>query len=102
MSYKLQTKLGNNTIMVEADNVKDLIKEVSFFNELPCNCGNCKSANLGFRHRLVQQNDFYEIICRDCGYTFKLGQHKQPLNTLFPKYTDGWQAPFVGGNNNND
>ena len=34
MSYKLQTKLGNNTIMVEADNVKDLIKDVSFFNEL--------------------------------------------------------------------
>lgn len=94
MSLKLQTKLGNNTIMVEAENVKDLIKEISFFNELPAHCGNCKSSNLGFRHRNVRENDFYEIVCRDCGHSFKLGQHKGK-ETLFPKQTDGWQPPYV-------
>lgn len=100
MSLKLQIKFGSSTVMVEADDVRDLAKEASFFNELPCQCNHCKSSNLGFKHRNVQENDYYEFVCRDCGHYLKLGVLKK--GGLYPNFKEGWQAPFVGGNNNND
>lgn len=102
MSLKANIKMGSTTIQVEADNVKDLIKEVSFFNELPHKCQNCSDTDLGFRHRSVSGNEYYELVCNnpDCGFTFPLGQHKDNKDTLFPNYTKGWQPPYKRAESN--
>lgn len=100
MSIKANLKVGTTTIQVEADSVKDLIKEISFFNELPPQCGKCGDRDLGFRHRNVDKNDYFEMVCNnpECGFTFPLGQHKEG-GTLFPNYTKGWTAPFQRNSN---
>lgn len=95
MSYKASLKLGQMAIQVEAEDVKELIKQVSFFCELPSSCGNCRKSSLGFRHRNVQGNDFYEVICEnpECAFTFPLGTHKVG-GTLFANHQKGWQPPY--------
>lgn len=90
--FKANCRFGSIPVQVEASNLKDLIKESSFFAELPTEC-TCGSQHLVPRHRKHEDNDFYEILCQDCGQTMGIGQHKTG-NTLFVKKSDGWKEPF--------
>lgn len=102
MPLKASIKVGSTAIQVEAENVKDLIREVSFFSELPKACGNCNKTDLGFSYRSVKNFEYYEVVCNNpgCGFTFPLGQHADNKDTLFPNYTKGWQPPFQKTSNN--
>lgn len=93
---KGSTKVGSTAIQVEAETVKELIEQLSFFNELPKSCGNCNKGDLGFRHRHTSGYDFYELVCAnpDCGHTFSLGTPKDDTTRLFPKHSEGWKPPY--------
>lgn len=90
--YKANVKFGSVPVQVEAATLKDLIKQTSFFAELPTECS-CGSHNLVPKHRQHEDNDFYEVLCADCGQTMGIGQHKKG-DTLFVKQSDGWREPF--------
>lgn len=96
MSYKANVKLGAVPVQVEADNLKDLIKQASFFSEVPAEC-TCGSTDLVPRHRKHEDNDFYEIFCKACEQTLGLGQHRTG-GTLFVKNGDGWKPPYRRNN----
>lgn len=93
MALKASIKFGSNTVQVEADEPKELFREAGFFTDLPQECGHCKSKNIAPHHRKVKSYDFYSIKCLDCLHEFGLGQAKEGGH-LFPKWKDGWKAPF--------
>ncbi len=54
----------NIGINFTVDTPQEAIKILSFFRELPRTCGieNC-GGKVGFQHREVDENDFYELVC---------------------------------------
>lgn len=96
MQIKLITKVGPNLLVeVFAADIKDAIKDISFFNELAARsggkCGLCESENVSLRHRSHEANDFFELACGDCGGQYAIGQRKD--GGLYPrgdKETGGW------------
>lgn len=90
----LKFKIGKAVIEVAGRNEKELIEDASLFYELPCECGLCKSTNLGFRHRRTTDYDFYEMLCLECRATYAFGQKKEG-GGLFPKGKDGdWEPKY--------
>ena len=80
--YKASEKLS---FELEGNGQKEIFKELSTLQEIfsESNCGMCKSENLKYVVRTVEDNDYYEIRCTDCGATLSFGQHKKG-GTLFP------------------
>lgn len=101
MAIQIKTKVGNSVISISGKDEKDLIEQVSFFEELPCECGKCQSKNLGFRYRRAKDYDFYELRCKDCRATFALGQKKEG-GGLYPRgsqerdHEGEWEAEYKG------
>lgn len=84
--YKASEKLS---FELEGSGQKEIFKELSTLQEIfsENSCGMCKSENLKYVVRNVEDNDYYEIRCTDCGATLSFGQHKKG-GTLFPKRKD--------------
>lgn len=98
MSVKLKFKIGGIVVEVTGQHEEDAWKEASFWNELPCECGNCQSKLIALRFRQAKEYDFYELICRECGYTYACGQKMG--GGLYPrgnKETGEWDPPYEGG-----
>jgi ribosomal protein L40E len=100
---KLNYKTGNGKISVEfeGDSQKDLFGQIAAFQEVfeETKCGKCGSENLRFVVRTVDENDYYELRCMDCGAKLAFGVNKKG-GGLFPKRKDadgkyladkGWQ-----------
>lgn len=85
-SYKLSDKLQ---FEVEGEGQKDIFKEIASIQEIfgETKCGMCGSENIKFVVRVVEDNEYYELRCMDCGATLAFGQHKKG-GTLFPKRKD--------------
>ena len=85
-SYKLSDKLQ---FEVEGEGQKEIFKEIASIQEIfgETACGMCGSENIKFVVRVVEDNEYYELRCMDCGATLAFGQHKQG-GTLFPKRKD--------------
>ena len=69
----------NIGINFSVDKPQEAIKILSFFRELPSTCGidNCGGA-VGFQHREVDENDFYELVClNDRFHTCRIGVKKK-------------------------
>ena len=85
---KLSYKTGNGRINVEfeADTQKDLFSQISSFQEVfdESLCGKCGSENLKFVVRVVEENEYFELRCRDCAAKLAFGAHKKG-GGLFPK-----------------
>jgi hypothetical protein len=47
-------------------------------------CGKCKREFVFPRHRKAEDNDFYELVCGDCGAVLQLGTNKE-AKTLYKK-----------------
>lgn len=91
---KANVKFGSVPVQIEAETLKELIQEASFFADVPTEC-QCGSHNLVPRHRNVDDNDFYEIQCQDCLHTMRLGQYKKENGAgLFVKKSEGWHEPY--------
>lgn len=69
---------------------KDLFKQLAAFTEVFSDesCGKCKSGDVAYVVRNVEDNDFYEKKCKSCGAKLAFGSHKKG-DTLFPKRKDG-------------
>ncbi len=91
MKLKYTTPDKRFQVEFDAANEKEMIKQVARFQEIfeINTCGHCTKNNLRFSVRNIEDNDFYELQCRDCGYQLAFGQHKKN-NTLFPKTWSKW------------
>ena len=84
---KARIKCGKNIeIEVEAENVRDLHPKIASVQEVYGEpfCGNCRKDNLYCRTRIIDENSYHELVCRDCGHCLSFGSHKKSP-TLFPK-----------------
>lgn len=74
------------SVIVNSESQKGLFKELAAADEVfgEKNCGMCKSENIHFKVRTVEENDYYELTCDDCFAKLSYGQNKKG-NTIFPK-----------------
>lgn len=105
---KIVKHIGPYTFELEGKSIKDMWKNLSDISEVFGDqvCGACKSDNISPVHRVVEDNDFYEMRCNDCYAKLSYGQHKKG-DTLFPhrkdkdgkyKQNNGWEK-YVKNNN---
>lgn len=89
MKVNYTTNNGRVSVEVEADTQKEIFKQLALFQEVfdESKCGKCKSENLRFVVRTVEDNDYYELRCLDCGAKLAFGVNKTG-GTLFPKRKD--------------
>jgi len=85
-SYKANDKLQ---FEVQGEGQKEIFKELAAIQEIfgETKCGVCGSENIKFVVRAVDDNEYYELRCMDCGAVLAFGQHKKG-GTLFPKRKD--------------
>ena len=77
--YKTQTQAGRLTFEVEGQTPKDMfrgIAEIEQIFDADPTCGCCNSANIGRRVRVVDDNDYYELYCKDCTATLTFHQNR--------------------------
>lgn len=91
----VQTSIGTNLkVTVTGENVKEVIKNASFFTTLPQKCPLCDSA-VHLNYRSPKEFHYYGLRCvgpttHECNF----GAHKEG-GTLFYKGTDSWhEAKF--------
>lgn len=87
MEAQYKTRDGRLLVKVDADSPEDLFKRVAAVQkvfEAESECGCCHSTDIRFRVRTIEENDFYELLCRNCGARFEFGQNKKG-GGLFPK-----------------
>tara|TARA_B100001939_G_C16924009_1_gene610680 strand:- start:1135 stop:1470 length:336 start_codon:yes stop_codon:yes gene_type:complete len=84
--YKVGDKLE---FELDGAGQKELFKEIASIQEIfgESKCGICGSENIKFVVRTVEDNEYYELRCMDCGAILSYGQHKKG-GTLFPKRKD--------------
>jgi len=89
MKAHYRTFNGRLLFEVEGDTQKALIRAIAELQEIfeaeAC-CGCCSSQSIHLNVRTVEGNDYYGLVCVDCGAELSLGQHKNG-RTLFPKRT---------------
>ena len=85
-TYRVNEKIS---FEIESEGQKELFKELATVQEIfgESKCGVCGSENIKFVVRTVEDNEYYELRCMDCGATLSFGQHKKG-GTLFPKRKD--------------
>lgn len=84
--YKANDKLE---FELEGAGQKELFKELATIQEIfgEEKCGHCGKPNIRYLVRNVEDNNYYELKCQDCGAVLSFGQHKKG-GTLFPKRKD--------------
>lgn len=79
---------GTVTVQAEGDTVKAVWKQLAILEEVFCEkqCGKCQGNDLRFVVRNVDDNDFYELHCKNpkCRAKLAFGAHKKG-ESLFPK-----------------
>jgi len=90
---KLTYNTGKMSVELEGETQRDLFGKISAFQEVfdATTCGKCGSTNVKFIVRKVDDNEYYEIRCQDCGAKLAFGCNKKG-GGLFPKRKD------AGGN----
>ena len=89
MKVNYTTQSGNIKGELSADDQKAIFNEIAKFQEVfeETVCVKCGSHNVRFVVRTVDDNDYYELRCRDCGARLAFGVNKKG-GTLFPKRKD--------------
>jgi len=99
MEAQIKSADGRMIFKLEGDTVKTLFKAIAGVQEVftrETHCGCCKSHDIHFRVRTIDENDFYELACGDCGARFEFGQNKKG-GGLFPKRKDENGKPLANG-----
>ena len=86
MKINYTSRSGRVSVELEAETQRDAFQQLSDFQEIfdETVCGKCASENLRFVVRTVDDNQFYEIRCMDCGARLEFGSMKQG-GKLFPR-----------------
>jgi DNA-directed RNA polymerase subunit RPC12/RpoP len=90
MKVTYTTKNNRLKVEIEGESQKDVFESLAKFQEVfdENACGKCASENLKFIVRNVEDNQYYELRCADCGAKLAFGVHKKG-GGLFPKRKDG-------------
>jgi ribosomal protein L40E len=90
MKLNYKTANGRINVEIEGDSQRDLFAGIARFQEVfeESKCGKCGSENLRFVVRTVDDNEFFELRCLDCGARLSFGANKKG-GGLFPKRKDG-------------
>jgi hypothetical protein len=94
MSYKGILQVGIMRVEVTASSDRELFEKASFLAELPRQCQNCEAEKMVPNYRSPQGNDYYAMVCGECGWRYKIGITKEG-RTLFPKRE--WEPPYRDG-----
>lgn len=89
MKVNYTTSSGRMTAEFNSDSPRELFKELSRFQEVfeEGTCGKCGSTNIKFVVRTVDDNEYFELRCADCGAKLAFGANKKG-GGLFPKRKD--------------
>ena len=89
MKINYTSRSGRVSVELDAETQRDAFQQLSDFQEIfdEVACGKCASENLRFVVRTVDDNQFYEIRCMDCGARLEFGSMKQG-GRLFPRRKD--------------
>lgn len=89
MKLRYTTANGKVSVEFDGESQKDLFSQIASFQEVfeETKCGKCGSENLQFIVRTVEENDYYELRCKDCGARLAFGVNKKG-GGLFPKRKD--------------
>ena len=89
MKINYTTTNGRITAEFDADSHRDLFKEINRFQEVfeEDTCGKCGGTNIKFVVRTVDDNEYFELRCADCGARLSFGANKKG-GGLFPKRKD--------------
>ncbi len=83
------------TIHAEAEKMTDLFEELAQLEEVFSidMCAKCQQKGLKHVHRVVEDNNFYEVQCKNskCKAKLQFGCHKKG-NTIFPKWEQGFRT----------
>lgn len=89
MKATYKTKSGRLVFETEGESAADIVTELAKVQEIfdETHCGVCKSENIRWQHRVVDENSFYEMLCLEpkCRAKLECGQHKKPKGSLFFK-----------------
>ena len=85
---KVTYKTGKFTVEAEGSTT-EVFEQLAAFDSVFGNCVNKAngSENIGFRHRVVDENDYFEMYDRDSFHTLKFGRTKKD-QSLFPRRKD--------------
>ena len=87
---KVQVKVSPNVIIIaEGEKQTDVFKELASMQEIFGNtCGRCQGTDTQFVVRTVEENDYFEVRCRNlkCKAVLSFGQTKKG-GSLFPHKT---------------
>jgi len=86
---KINYRNDKISVEIEGETQRDLFAKLGAFQEVfdEIACGKCGSNNVKFVVRPVEDNEYYEIRCRDCGAKLAFGCMKKG-GGLFPKRKD--------------
>lgn len=86
LTYRANDRLS---FEIEGEGQKEVFKGLATVQEIfgEDKCGLCSCNAIRFVVRNVEDNDYYEMRCNDCGAVLSFGQHKKG-GTLFPKRKD--------------
>ena len=94
---KVTYKTGKFTVEAEG-NTTEVFKQLASFDSVFGNCKNKAndSENIGFRHRVVDENDYFEMYDKDTFHVLKFGRTKKD-QSLFPRRKDADGNYFPDG-----
>lgn len=77
---------GRISVELEGNEQKEIFEKMAAFYEVfgESTCKSCNSENIYPLVRVVDDNTFYEMGCKDCGAKLAYGAHKKG-GSLFPK-----------------
>ena len=90
MKAHYKTSNGRLTFEVTGETVKEVFEQVGSIQEVfdaESTCGCCKSPDIKFLVRHVEDYIYYELQCKVCAARFSFGQNKKG-GGLFPKRKD--------------
>lgn len=99
MEAQYRTRSGRLVFKLQGETVKDIFRAIGQVQEVfdgDAACGACGSAQILFRTRAVDDNEYFELHCHDCYARLAFGQHKKG-GTLFAKRKDE-NGNLIGSN----
>lgn len=97
MKCSYRTRNGRMLFEVCGETQKALFRELAALQsvfEADETCGLCTSPLLQFQVRVIDGNEYFSLVCQQCGAQLSFGQHKQG-GTLFRKGANdqarGWR-----------
>lgn len=91
MKVHMKNRAGRLMFELEGSTTKELFTKIAAIQDvfdLETVCGCCGKDHLRYRHRMYDDNEFFELVCDDCRATLGFGLRKGKDGQLFPRRKD--------------